>query len=39
MADAVAEAAAGGPFAVVASTDHDSHAALVALRRALASGG
>ena len=25
----------GAPFAVVASTDHDSHAALVALRRAL----
>jgi branched-chain amino acid transport system substrate-binding protein len=35
LADAVARAAAGGPFAVVASTDHDSHAALVALRRAL----
>jgi branched-chain amino acid transport system substrate-binding protein len=32
---AVAEAAAGGQFAVVASTDHDAHAALVALRRAL----
>ena len=30
-----AKAAAGGSFAVVASTDHDSHAALVALRRAL----
>ncbi len=35
LADAVARAAAGGPFAVVASTDHDSHAALVALRRVL----
>lgn len=35
LADAVAGAAAGGPLAVVASTDHDAHAALVALRRAL----
>jgi branched-chain amino acid transport system substrate-binding protein len=35
LADAISKAAAGGSFAVVASTDHDSHAALVALRRAL----
>jgi branched-chain amino acid transport system substrate-binding protein len=35
LADAIARAVAGGPFAVVACTDHDSHAALVALRRAL----
>jgi branched-chain amino acid transport system substrate-binding protein len=35
LADAVAGAAATGPFVVVASTDHDSHAALVALHRAL----
>ena len=35
LADAVAGAGAGGPFTVVASTDHDSHAALVALRAAL----
>ena len=34
LAAAVADAAAGGPFALVASTDHDSHAAQVALRRA-----
>jgi branched-chain amino acid transport system substrate-binding protein len=35
LADAISQAAAGGSFAVAASTDHDSHAALVALRRAL----
>ena len=35
LAGAVARAAGGGPFAVAASTDHDSHAALVSLRRAL----
>ena len=35
LAEAVAKGAAGGRFAVAASTDHDSHAALVALRRAL----
>ena len=35
LAEAVESAASGGPFAVAASTDHDSHAALVALRRAL----
>ncbi len=35
VADAVSEAASGGPFAVIASTDHDAHAALVAVRRAL----
>ncbi|HYN03501.1 MAG TPA: ABC transporter substrate-binding protein, partial [Vicinamibacteria bacterium] len=35
LADAIAQATAGGSFAVVASTDHDSRAALVALRRAL----
>jgi len=33
LAEAIA--VAGGSFALVASTDHDSHAALVALRRAL----
>ncbi len=36
LADAISEAASGGPFAVIASTDHDAHAALVAVRRALA---
>ena len=35
LAEATAKAAAGGSVAVVAATDHDSHAALVALRRAL----
>jgi branched-chain amino acid transport system substrate-binding protein len=35
LAEAVSRAAAGGPFSVAVSTDHDSHAALVALRRAL----
>jgi branched-chain amino acid transport system substrate-binding protein len=35
LADAISKAVAGGPFAVAAATDHDSHAALVALRRAL----
>jgi branched-chain amino acid transport system substrate-binding protein len=35
LAAAVADAVAGEPFALVASTDHDSHAALVALRRSL----
>jgi branched-chain amino acid transport system substrate-binding protein len=37
IADAVSGAASGGPFAVVASTDHDGHAAFVSVRRALAS--
>lgn len=36
IAAAVAEAAGGGPVAVAAATDHDSHAALVAVRRLLA---
>jgi branched-chain amino acid transport system substrate-binding protein len=36
IADAVSEASSGRPFAVVASTDHDAHAALVSVRRALA---
>jgi branched-chain amino acid transport system substrate-binding protein len=36
IADGVASAAAGGRFAIVAGTDHDSHASLVAVRRALA---
>lgn len=36
LARAVAEASTDGPFAIVAATDHDSHAALVELRRALA---
>jgi branched-chain amino acid transport system substrate-binding protein len=36
LADAIAKAAGAGSFAVAAATDHDSHAALVALRRALA---
>ena len=36
VADAVSEAASGGPFVVLASTDHDTHAALVSVRRALA---
>ncbi len=36
IADAVAETASDGSFAVVASTDHDAHAALVSVRRALA---
>jgi branched-chain amino acid transport system substrate-binding protein len=35
IADAVSEAAPDGSFAVVASTDHDAHAALVSVRRAL----
>lgn len=35
LADAVGREAAGGRVAIVASTDHDAHAALVALRRAL----
>jgi branched-chain amino acid transport system substrate-binding protein len=35
LAEAAAKAAAEGPLAVVASTDHDAHAALVGLRRAL----
>jgi branched-chain amino acid transport system substrate-binding protein len=35
LADAIGLNAAGGPVAIVASTDHDSHAMLVALRRAL----
>jgi branched-chain amino acid transport system substrate-binding protein len=36
LADAVAQASRGGSFVVAAATDHDSHAALVATRRALA---
>ena len=36
LAEAAARATAGGPFAIAASTDHDAHAALVAVRRALA---
>jgi branched-chain amino acid transport system substrate-binding protein len=36
LAQAVAEGAGNRPFAMVAATDHDSHAALVELRRALA---
>jgi branched-chain amino acid transport system substrate-binding protein len=36
IADAVSGAASDGPFAVVATTDHDAHAALVSVRRALA---
>jgi branched-chain amino acid transport system substrate-binding protein len=39
IAEAVFETASGGPFAVVASTDHDAHAALVAARRALGARG
>ncbi len=39
LAEAVSRAAAGGPFSVAASTDHDSHAALVVLRRALGALG
>ena len=35
LADAISKAAAGGSFTLVASTDHDSHAALITLRRAL----
>lgn len=35
LAEAVAREAGHGPFSMAASTDHDSHAALVALRRAL----
>jgi branched-chain amino acid transport system substrate-binding protein len=35
LAEAIGTEAAGGPIAIVASTDHDAHAALVALRRAL----
>lgn len=35
LVEAIVKAAAGGPVAMVAATDHDSHAALVALRRAL----
>ncbi len=35
LAEAIARAASGGPVAMVAATDHDSHAALVTLRRAL----
>ena len=36
LAGALAAEAAAGPFAVVSATDHDSHAALLSLRRALA---
>jgi branched-chain amino acid transport system substrate-binding protein len=36
IAGAVSTATSGRPFAVVASTDHDGHAALVSVRRALA---
>jgi branched-chain amino acid transport system substrate-binding protein len=35
LAEAVARAGAGGAFVVAAATDHDSHVALVAARRAL----
>ncbi len=35
VADAISEATSGRSFTVLAATDHDSHAALVALRRAL----
>jgi branched-chain amino acid transport system substrate-binding protein len=35
LADALAAAAAGGPFAVAAASEHDAHATLVALRRVL----
>ncbi len=35
LAEAVAQAAGGGPVVVAAATDHDSRAALVATRRAL----
>jgi branched-chain amino acid transport system substrate-binding protein len=35
LADALASAAAGGPFAVAAASEHDAHAALVELRRVL----
>jgi branched-chain amino acid transport system substrate-binding protein len=35
LVEAIGKAAAGGPVTIVAATDHDSHAALVALRRAL----
>jgi branched-chain amino acid transport system substrate-binding protein len=37
LADAVARAAAAGPFVLAAATDHDSHATLVAVRREMAS--
>ena len=33
IVEGLEKAAAGGPFAVAAATDHDSHAALVAVRR------
>ncbi len=36
IADALARLSAGGRFAIAAATDHDSHAALVAMRRRLA---
>lgn len=36
LADALARAAVGGPFAIAAATEHDAHAALVELRRILA---
>jgi len=36
LADAVARVAKDGAFVVASSTDHDAHAALVAVRRALA---
>jgi ABC-type branched-subunit amino acid transport system substrate-binding protein len=39
LAQAVADVAGDGRFVVVAATDHDSHAALVELRRALAVRG
>ena len=36
IVEGLREAVAGGPFAVAAATDHDSHAALVAVRREMA---
>ncbi len=35
LADAAARASGGGPFVLAAATDHDSHATLLAVRRAL----
>lgn len=39
LADVVAAEAGRGPFVVAATTDHDAHAALVSVRRALAAKG
>jgi branched-chain amino acid transport system substrate-binding protein len=36
IVEGLQQAVAGGPFAVAAATDHDSHAALVAVRREMA---